>query len=366
MNEYSSIEPIDLLISNYLSGNSSPDEEQELLNWLNQSENNRILFSKYKMAWVKAEQNTEQTKINKWEQLREKIKNKEIIQLEFENTIEESKDRLLHIIRYAAVIIGLIGLSALLFLLLKTKPETLVAKNVLEVPYGSKSALTLPDGTRLWVNSGSKLTYDNNFGKTNRDIQITGEVYFDVAQNSKLPFIVTAGKIKIKALGTAFNVKAYPEEKIVETTLVQGLVEVVKEGNKKTILLKPSEKVVITEAEDIKPTNDSKDLISTAEDKKLTQEADSNVFINKNIDTEKETSWKEGKLIFDREPLESLAIKLERKYNVHFSFADEKLKTFKYTGTFKDLSLEQIMEAMRFSSPINYTINEKEVVLKMK
>ncbi|NJO91903.1 MAG: DUF4974 domain-containing protein [Chloroflexia bacterium] len=88
--------------------------------------------------------------------------------------------------------------------------------------------------------------------------------------------------------------------------------------------------------------------------------------MNTKIDTEKETSWKDGKLIFDREPLINLAVKLERKYDVKFTFASEDLKSYKYTGSFNDVSLEQIMEAMKLSSPLNYSIKEKQITIMMK
>jgi ferric-dicitrate binding protein FerR (iron transport regulator) len=297
-----------------------------------------------------------------------RIESRENSALKFKNIIEETKERSIRIIRYAAIIIGLIGLSALFFYLFNSQSTSqLLTQNVVEVPYGSKLTLTLPDRTRLWINSGSKVIYNNKFGIDNRNIEIIGEAYFDVAKNPKLPFIVHAGDVKIKALGTAFNVKAYPEEKRVETTLVHGTVEVEKDGVKKTILLKPSEKIVIINKEK-SSLNGNLSQTEPVNKKKINPVKDLPIemTIDKRIDTEKETAWKEGKLIFEREPLETLTVQLMRKYDVNFLFTDDRLKTYKFSGTFNDLSLEQIMDAMKFSAPIDYEIIDKKVILKTK
>jgi len=100
----------------------------------------------------------------------------------------------------------------------------------IKAPFGSKSEIKLPDGTVVILNAGSVLTYSNNFNTYNRDVSLTGEAYFKVAKNLKIPLIVDAGSISIKAVGTEFNVKAYADEEIIETTLVSGKVEIVQEG----------------------------------------------------------------------------------------------------------------------------------------
>lgn len=368
MEEFRHIEPVDLLIGKYLSGNTTPEEEKELMQWMKVSDENSRYFTEFKFAWLKTENSDQVTGKNKWEQLQMRIENREHTALEYVNEIEETKERSFRIIRMAAIFVALIGLSAVLFYFGNRKKQAdLITQNVLEVPYGSKMSLTLPDRSRLWINAGSKVIYNNKFGIDNRDIEIIGEAYFDVARNEKIPFVVIAGNVKIKALGTAFNVKAYPEEKNVETTLVHGSVEIAKNGNKIPIILRPSEKVVILK-QDSSPLN--KDLTVTEPVKKEPSKpedvSDESITIKKAIDTEKETAWKEGKLIFDREPLETLTIQLMRKYDVNFSFADDKLKSYKFTGTFNDLSFEQIMDAMKFSSPIDYEINEKKVLIKTK
>ncbi|HEX3010388.1 MAG TPA: FecR domain-containing protein [Bacteroidales bacterium] len=362
------MDSMDLLISKYLSGNATPAESDELIQWLNSSPENRMYFSQQKLLWLRLEKADKVTADNRWEELQSRIETRENELIGFNEQLDKTKERFMRIFRYAAILILLIGISGGIFYF--SKPDAsalLVTQNIIEVPYGSKLSLTLPDRSRLWVNSGSKVIYNNKFGIDNRDIQIIGEAYFDVAKNAKLPFVVHAGNVKIKALGTAFNVKAYPEEKRVETTLIRGSVEIKKEGKKDAVLLRPSEKLVIINSSEAPLISSQTDQKALRKEDELTDEPLSNeVAIDKQVDTEKETAWKEGKLIFDREPLETLTIQLMRKYDVSFSFEDEKLKDYKFSGTFYDLSLEQIMDAMRFSSPIDYEIIEKKVIIRKK
>ncbi len=367
MKENTDISEIDLLISKHLSGNATNGEIEEFLHWLKVSPQNRKYYAQSQMLWFTSENYSQEKNQYQWELLQSKIQEREGIDFKKNNVITDSRHIINRFIRIAAVIIMLIGVSGFFFFMNRSKNNSNIAKNILEVPYGSMSILTLPDGTKLWVNSGSKLTYNSDYGKKNRDIYLTGEAYFDVAKNRKLPFVVYALNVKIKALGTSFNVKAYPDEKKVETTLIHGLVEIEKSGSKSIILLNPSQKIIISEVEKTAPIMQNDQKVQLRKEMNISSEATDTAFIlNKEVDTEKEISWKKGKLIFDREPLSSLTVKLERRYDVDFYFETEKLKEYRYTGTFKDLSLEQIMEAMKFSSPIDFVIKDKKVFLREK
>lgn len=367
MKENTDISEIELLISKYLSGNASDVEIKDFLHWLTVSSQNRKYYAQSQMLWFNSETKSQENNQNQWELLQLKIQEREVNNLRKNTIITDSRHILNKFIKIAAVIIMLIGISGFFFFMNGSKNNSHFEKNILEVPYGSVSILTLPDGTKLWVNSGSKLTYNSDYGIKNRDIYLTGEAYFDVAKNRKLPFVVHALNVKIKAIGTSFNVKAYPDEKKVETTLIRGLVEIEKSGSKSIILLNPSQKIIISEIEKPKLIPQDAQKVQLRKNMDVTsEESDSTFILNKEIDTEKEISWKKGKLIFDREPLSTLIVKLERRYDVNFYFETEKLKEYKYTGIFKELSLEQIMEAMKFSSPIDFVIKDKNVFLKEK
>ena len=115
------------------------------------------------------------------------------------------------------------------------------------VPLGAKSCITLPDGTKAWLNAGTELTYNEDYGQKKRTLFLTGEAFFDVAKDKEHPFIVNTSDLIIQALGTQFNVKAYPEEKIITTTLVEGKIDVrmIKSNRQlKKVTLLPNEEIV--------------------------------------------------------------------------------------------------------------------------
>ncbi|MBS1567393.1 MAG: FecR domain-containing protein, partial [Bacteroidetes bacterium] len=131
----------------------------------------------------------------------------------------------------------------------KEMPVTpsIAAHSEVSTKYGSRTKLVLPDGTQVWLNSGSKLTYDSLYGASGREVLLTGEAYFDVAKNAARPFIIHAPGFSIRVLGTAFNVRSFPGEKKSETSLIKGSIEVTfTERPAERIVLKPNEKLVIT------------------------------------------------------------------------------------------------------------------------
>jgi ferric-dicitrate binding protein FerR (iron transport regulator) len=229
------------------------------------------------------------------------------------------------------------------------------------VPLGAKSEIRLPDGTSVWLNAGSKLRYPTNYGATTRDIYLEGEGYFKVAKQPDKPFIVHTPMMNVKALGTEFNVKAYPNDKTIEATLVTGEI-LVDKGEKdsavdRPVILKPGQKFSIslqattTHAEPSQPVAEK--LATDRKPLTLLKQLPPAV-------ADAEVSWKERNWRIETEELQSLAIKLERRYDVVIKIAD-RLKSYRFSGTLKDESLEQVLTAMRFSAPILFSIKGKEV-----
>ena len=199
-------------------------------------------------------------------------------------------------------------------------------------------------------------------------MNLVGEGYFKVSPNKALPFLVHAGKIVVKAIGTEFNVKAYPEDKIIETILIKGSVEVNKKANtgteSKAVLLKPKQTLVYNKESDDIEVSIIVDKSNTAEDLPLpSPPAPKIAYTKTTIDPVIYTSWKEVHWNIYRKNLSDLAVELERKYDVTIRFGSEALKTIKFTGTLKDESLEQVLAAMRIASPIEYKIKGKVVEL---
>ncbi|MEP6950312.1 MAG: FecR family protein, partial [Ginsengibacter sp.] len=147
----------------------------------------------------------------------------------------------------AAIIIGIISGSIYFFTAQKIRPDTSLSQQRIVTAPASRSKIKLPDGTEVWLNSNSQLLYDSvNFSKQKREVALSGEAFFDVVKNEKVPFIIHAGNVNITVKGTAFNVKAYPSQKNIETTLLRGLIEITtsQEPDRK-IMVKPNEKIII-------------------------------------------------------------------------------------------------------------------------
>lgn len=222
---------------------------------------------------------------------------------------------------------------------------------------GSKTRVQLPDGTRVWLNAGSKLTYDKGFGGTIREVTLIGEGYFDVVRNEKKPFIIHTAKMDVKVLGTQFNVKSYPNDKTTEAALIHGSIEVsLKDRPAEKIILKPNEKIVVA----------NRDTLSAAENT-LQAHRDNpeplvvirNLTYQKNDSSIVETSWIENKLVFENESFRELALKMERWYGVSINFKDEKIAALRFTGVFEDESVEEAMRALTITASFNYKFQGK-------
>lgn len=228
---------------------------------------------------------------------------------------------------------------------------------------GSKSKLELPDGTQVWLNGNSKLTYSNgNFNSQNREVILSGEAFFDVVKNARLPFIIHTGKVNITVKGTAFNVKAYPEEKTIETTLVRGLVEITTEQDPdRKILLKPNEKIIIPVDEEA-----SSNETAVAADTTTGGPLYAITRFRSSVEEPAEIAWINTQLVFDNEPLGKIAPKLESWYHINIRFLDEEMKSKRFSGVIEKETLKETLEALQLSYHFNYQIRENELVISNK
>ncbi len=205
-------------------------------------------------------------------------------------------------------------------------------------PRGQKSKAVMEDGTVIWLNSGSSIRYTSNYNKRNREVELTGEAYFDVAENKKLPFTVKSSGLVIKALGTSFDLMAYPDDEILSVTLVKGKVEVRAPGNK-TITLSPNQKAIYNKV-----------------NKKLIVETVDPVF---------SFSWKDNVLKFDNEPLPDILTHLERWYDVKIYYPENILRDQRFTMTIKTESLREVLELIRITTPIKFEIEIDSVYITL-
>lgn len=234
------------------------------------------------------------------------------------------------------------------------------ANNEISTRYGSKSNMVLPDGTKVYLNSGSKLTYDKNYGTDIREVNLTGEGYFDVVKNPKKPFIIHTSSINIRVLGTAFNVRCYPDEKNTETSLVRGSLEVTVKGGQQKIILKPNEKLIVSNSKKEKENASVNKKDAVVENNIIELSHVSLLDIDSSII---ETSWVNNRLVFRSETFEQIATKMERWFGVSIQFANEKLKDLKFTGVFEKETIDQALKALQLTTFFSYTINKDSIVI---
>ena len=208
------------------------------------------------------------------------------------------------------------------------------------VPNGEQKQLTLPDGSVVWLNAGSTLFYPETFGKT-RSIYLSGEGHFTVVKNKEKPFVVKTSYIDVEALGTVFNVHAYPEETKSTTTLETGMVRVDdRKGISGSVILNPNEQLIYNHVD--------------ASFEKL------------KVDASRLNSWTSGYLVFQQEPLGNIFRSLERRYNVKINYNDSKFAHLTFTVRFSmDESLKESMEVLkRIGLNFNYKIIDKDVFIQ--
>lgn len=207
-------------------------------------------------------------------------------------------------------------------------------------PAGTRSKIILKDSTTIWLNSNSRLYVTNDYGRTQyRRVKLVGQAYFDVKKNPHMPFIVDLIKnMSIKVTGTVFTVGAYEDSKSIETVLISGTVYF-NRGND-VVKMKPSQKVTVNR-----------------EDNKLTV---------KTVEDDSYKSWKDGILIFKETAMPDVIATLEKWFNVSIQVQDKEIMSYKFTAKLDNCSLAQVLEYMSYSSPLQYSIKEKNVSIKLK
>lgn len=346
------------LASSYILDGLEEKELDDFKNWLNESPANEKIFKEIKNAWNLSATINPRSKFptdEGWAKFNAK-RNTTSITFTITRTLK---------IAASLAIAFVLGALSYYFLNKTELKANLANAEMFEtiVPNGSKTEMYLSDGTKVWLNAGTKLRYPPTFNPNERIVILDGEAYFDVAKDPKHPFIVKAGDVEVKAIGTAFNVKAYPSENTIETTLIEGKVVVSRKGANKPITLAPNQKLTYVKGrkdnfnpvEDISRKNDE-ELLALKEIKKT-----KNITLEEIADPKPVISWKEKEWFISGMNIKELSIKLERRYDVNIDIKDTELTKYRFTGTIMDESLEQVLTYMSKVAPINYKIDGKEV-----
>jgi len=307
------------IIIKYLEGRASDDEQQRLLKWVRNKEN-QLVFNSYRLEWINSLKNDQLPAESKgvWNKIQTQL-------LQRGSDKWQKSKRIQRFLRVAAIVFFIINIGglALIFSSINNSQEyftSVIAEK------GQISKVELPDGSMVWLNSGSKITYNNSFTSDNRNINLIGEAYFQVTKNKKLPLIVNCKDLQVKVLGTHFNVMAYTNCKDIQVTLEEGSVELLN-----TNLKSFSHKLIPGELGNYNKNS-----------KKLS--------VSK-VNTSKYTSWKQGIINIYNQTLEELVKRLEIQYNQKFEF-DEDVKNFHFTFTIRNEPLDEVIKLMEKISPI--------------
>jgi ferric-dicitrate binding protein FerR (iron transport regulator) len=354
-----------------LSGTASNSDIRQFNGLLLENDALMHRFMQLKSQWERAASLGDFDKIDvnhDWEMLTRRVHNMGL-SLQESNASTSIRNRLLRFLPHAAAVLLLIVLSGVL--LMEWQQDLELAKQVtlVEAPAGSRIVLLLPDGSRVRLNANSTLRYTGHFNRRNRHVELSGEAFFDV-ETSNVPFVVMTHDLRFRVLGTSFNIKAYDDEKTIEASLLSGLLRVDGDdavyGKIEPILLEPNQKAVFFK-------NSGSLMVDELHEEKIPEKrivapvkapSVSRVEIRRKQDFSAEVGWTDGVLVFESEPLSELTRKLERKYDVQFVFENAELKDYRYTGSLRDLTLEQVMEAMKLTSPIDFTIHDKTVSIR--
>jgi ferric-dicitrate binding protein FerR (iron transport regulator) len=320
---------MDEIIYAVLTG-SATEEEKILFHELMDQKENLQLFNQFKKIWEEA------AEVKYYKEY-----NTKRAFYELSKKVEANKKQKRRLIRWtvsgiAASILFLLGLFGLMgFPDFKLHHSLVLFKTEM----GNRSTLILPDSSKVWLDSQSQISFNNDFGKSNRNISLVGEGYFEVKHSDK-PFIVDVKDFKIKVYGTKFNVSAYPDDNSIQTCLESGQISINQEGKKELIVI-PGQ------------------LIS--------YEKNTATFKTRMVDPEKYLAWRSNKMYMQNESMNELSKKLQRKYNVVISFVPESLgEKVHYSGIFTNEDITEVLDAISIASGLKYSKKDNEYIIEKK
>jgi hypothetical protein len=329
---------IDELIANYLTEGLDKNALDELKTWIAASAENQQYFIRQREIWFSAV-SREAASVYDKDKAFENFRNRVESQKEIQSTSRRGFS-LSALWRYAAVVAIIIAVGCISYWQGEVNVKDTFADISVEAPLGSKTKLYLPDGTLVWLNAGSRMTYSQGFGVDNRKVELEGEGYFEVKRNEKIPFFVKTKDLQLQVLGTKFNFRDYPEDHEVVVSLLEGKVglnNLLRE--EKEAVLSPDERAVLNKANGL-----------------LTVES---------VTASNASQWTDGYLFFDEELLPDIAKELERSYNVKIHIANDSLKTFRFYGNFvrREQNIQEVLEALASTEKMQYEIEERNITI---
>lgn len=352
------------LLAKELSGEISAEERKAFQYFLKEDKAFQKEYELFQLYWKESDRG-QQNDGHLFEKVKNKIKHLEDQNSPTNDFKETSKalaiNKSFSWIKIAAIL--LVFISASLYLYKDTiSPPGNGPLLVKSTKKGIRSEIVLSDGTKVTLNSGSQLKYPAHLNGNTREVHLIGEAYFDVHKDAKHPFIVHTGKMDVKVLGTAFNVKTYPNEKTSETTLIRGSVQItLLDRPTDAIILKPSEKFILKNASVKKHEGkiQSKDAEISATQYTLT----TLTYLKKQDNTIVETSWMQNKLAFSNEDFTEVAHKMERWYGVDIQFANDEIKQYRFTALFQKETIKEALNALQMTEDFHYRMDHTTIYI---
>lgn len=330
------------LVAQKLSDGLSDPEEAELAEMLAKDKNIRLEYSDLMRYWSRKESHLEAD-----EQLFKKLLSR-MEEIEgSQTTVITRKINIKRILYIAASLVILIGITLKIYQLNKPGNDEIYTGR-------SQRSVLLADGTKVTLNTDSKLIYPITFGNGSREVTLVGEAFFDVQEDKQHPFIIHTAQADVYVLGTSLNLRAYPNESKTETSLIKGAVAVSLNGRQhKNILLKPKQKLIIRK-------NLNKE-VSLKDNKQPTLQL-ANVNYLKTSDTiAVETLWLQNKLAFKNERFDDLSLALERRYDVKIFFEGQRAQALRFNAVFEKEDIKQVLNALKIAAPFGYHIKGNRI-----
>jgi len=262
-------------------------------------------------------------------------------------------------LKIAAAVLLVVGIGFLYRVYDAGKKESAVSIAItFKTKSGERKKITLPDGSTVLLNAQSSLSIGKEFNETCREVVLKGEAYFDVIHNKNKPFKVRTEEFNINVLGTAFNVKAYPDEISSEATLIRGIITMdAVNGNGGTITLKPSQKVTFYK------TIPVKDVKKASKPAATHPEITINHYTLIKDSTIVETAWTQNRIeIYDLN-FDEIKDVLEKWFNVEIKFTNAEVEKYRFTATFSQESIEQVMSALQKVENFKYEIKGNQIII---
>lgn len=357
----------------FLNGDLNKDEIGELHEWINSSEENLLEFEAYRKIWLGTSIHLTNNKFDvqtAWDKISNQILINEADKGLIVNIWNNKRFRQVFEIAVMFILFFSVGFVASMLVRSQKNSQTLNQSCEIITPQGSMSQIILPDGSTAWLNAGSKLSYKSDFNKNERIVNLEGEAYFNVKSNKEKPFVVQTTHLKVKAYGTVFNVKAYPEEKTIEATLVEGIVEIETENKTKSdetnsYTLRPKQNIIYHIDSGLSELPAEKTAENENVEVKKVKVVEKMVQVISNIKPELYTSWKDENWVVEGIPLNELAILMERRYNTKIEIQDDALKLYKFTGTIRNETLEQVLVILSLTTPLDYQVGKGNITWRL-